>query len=89
MHSKAYGHAQHAGCQPSQHKLKGVGQRNGALRLAKHAQHGAVVQVLGSKAARYDGHRHRAKQGGQQRHQIQEFLRPFQRLLHLRAAAVQ
>jgi hypothetical protein len=34
---------------------------NGALALAQHAQHGAVVQMAGRKAARRQRHGHRAE----------------------------
>jgi hypothetical protein len=75
--------------QPGQHELEGVGQRDAALAQAQHAQHGAVVQVVGGKAARRQRHGHGRQQRRQQRHQVQEFLGPVQRLAHLGAAAVQ
>ena len=89
MYRKPQGHAQGAGKQAHQHKFKAVGQRNGALRLTQHAQHGAIVQVFGGKATRHDGHSHRTEQGRQQADQIEEFLGTVQRLAHLRPAAVQ
>ena len=89
MHGKPQRHAQRAGDQPGQHKLKGVGQRNRALRLTQHAQHGAIVQVLGGKTARHNGHGNSTQQRRQQGHQIEEFLGPVQRLAHLGAAAFQ
>jgi hypothetical protein len=39
------------------------------------------------EAARRNRHRHRTQQGGQQGHQVEEFLGPLQRLLHLGPAA--
>jgi len=89
MHRKTQRHAQGAGKQAHQHKLEAVSQCDGALRLAQHAQHGAVVQVLGGKAARHDGHGHGAEQGGQQADQVEEFFGAIQGLPHLGAAAVQ
>ena len=89
MHCKPQGHAKGAGKQAHQYKLKAVGQRNGALWLTQHAQHGAVVQVFGRKATRHDGHGHRTEQGRQQADQVEEFLGTVQRLAHLRPAAVQ
>ena len=69
MHRVAQRHAQAAGKQADQRKFPGVGRGNGALAQAQHAQHGAVVQVLGGKGARRQGHGHGAQQRGQQRHQ--------------------
>ena len=89
MHRKTQRHAQGAGKQAHQHKLEAVSQCDGALRLAQHAQHGAVVQVLGGKAARHNGHGHRAEQGGQQADEVKEFFSAVQGLPHLGAAAVQ
>ena len=80
MHAIAQCHAQAAGKQAHQRKFPGVGRGNGALAQAQHAQHGAVVQVLGGKSARRQGHGHGAEQGGQERHQAQKLLGPLQRL---------
>ncbi len=89
MHCKAQAHAQRAGEKPRQHELKAVSQRNGALRLAQHAQHGAVIQMPGRKAARHNRHRHGAEQGGQQRDQVKKLFRALQRLAHGGVAAFQ
>jgi hypothetical protein len=45
--------------------------------------------VAGGEAARGQRHRHGAQQRGEQRHQVEEFLRPLQRLPHLGPAALQ
>ena len=55
--------------------------------MAQHAQHGAVVQVAGCKAARGQGHGHGAEQGGQQGHEIQKLFCTVERAAHLGAAA--
>ena len=89
MHRIPNDDAQHAGRHAGQYKLKGIRQRNRALRLAQHAQHGAVVQVFGGKPARNDGHCHGAEQGCQQGHEVEEFFGAVQRLAHLGAAAFQ
>ncbi len=83
VHAKANRHAQRAGKQADQRKLERVAHGDGALALAQHAQHGAVVQMAGRKAARGQRHGHGAEQRGQQRHQVQELLGPVQRLAHL------
>ena len=70
MHRKAHRHTQCAGSKPGQHKLKRISQRNGALRLAQHAQHGAVIQMFGCKTTRHNGHGHSTEQGRQQGDQV-------------------
>ena len=82
-------HAQSAGHQAGCDKFKGVADGQSALALPQHAQQSAAVQMPRSKGARRQGHRHGAQQGGQQRHQIQKFLGPVQRLAHFRATAFQ
>ena len=87
MHRKAEQHAESASQQPGQHEFEGVSQRDRSLRLAQHAQHGAIVQVSCGKTARDDRHGDGAEQRRQQRDQIEEFFCPVQRLAHLGAAA--
>jgi hypothetical protein len=59
------------------------------VALAQHAQHRAVVEVVGREAARGQRHRHGRQQRRQQRHQAQEFLGAVQRLAHLGPAALE
>ena len=86
MHGKTNRYAERAGKQTHQYKLKRISQRYGALGLAQHAQHGAVVQVLGRKTACHNRHRNGTEQRRQQRDQIQKFFSAVQRLPHLGAA---
>jgi hypothetical protein len=89
VHAKADRHAQQARGQADQGELQRIAQGDRALALAQHAQHRAVVQVAGREAPRRQCHRHGAEQGGQQGHQVQEFLGAVQRLAHLGAPALQ
>ena len=89
MHAIAQQHAQPTGEDAHQRELKRVACGNGALAQAQHAQHGAVVQMIGGKGAGRQGHGHRAEQGCQQRDQAQKFIGTVQRLAHLGAATLQ
>ena len=87
MHRIADGHPQRAGEQADQRKLESVGERDRALALAQYAQHRAIVEMAGGKAARRQRDGHRAQKRRQQRHQVEEFFGPIQRLAHLGPAA--
>ncbi len=87
VHAPAHEHAEQAGRQADQRELHDVSGGDGALALAQHAQHGAVVQVAGREAARRQRHRHGRKQRRQQRDEVEELARAVQRLAHLGAAA--
>ena len=72
--------AQCAGKHTDPCELDHVTRGNRALGQAQHAQHGAIVQMRGSKSPRCQGHGHRAEQGRQERDQTQKLARAIQRL---------
>ena len=61
VHAEGDLHAERAGEDADQRELERVAQGDGALALSLHAQHGAVVQMVGGKDARSQGHGHRAQ----------------------------
>ena len=89
MHDKTHHYTERACSQTSHYKFKGIGQRNRALGLAEHAQHGAVVKMFGGKTTRHDGHCNRAEQRRQQGNEVQEFFSAVQRLPHFGAAGLE
>ena len=89
MHRITQRHAQQAGRQAHNHKLDHIGAGNGALRQAQHPQQRSAIEVGTGKGAGRQGHGHGRQQRSQERHQVQEFLRALQGLLHLGPAALQ
>ncbi len=89
VHRIAQRDAQQAGRQADNDELDHIGAGNGALAQAQHPQECRAVEVGTGKGARRQRHGHGRQQRGQQGHQVQEFLRPLQGLLHLGPAALQ
>ena len=89
MKRQAEQHAEHAGQHADRGELQCIGARNAPLRLAEHAQHGAVVEVAIGEVARRDGHRHRRQQRRQQGHEIEKLGGAVERLAHLGAPALE
>ena len=88
-----HGPAEHdpgqAGDEPDGQELDRVGPGDAALRQPEHAQHRAVVEMAAGEVARADAHRHSRQQGREKRHQVEELLRPVQRLPHLGPAGLE
>ena len=82
MHGKTQCHPDPAGKEPNQGEFKRVAQGDGALAQAQHAQHGAIVQMAGSKTACRQRHCHGTQQSSQQGHQVEKFFSPVHGATH-------
>ena len=87
MHAETDRHTEPACDQADDEELECVRHRDGALALAEHPQHRAIVEMAGREAACCERHGDRRKQCSEERHQVQELLGTVERLPHLGPSA--